>query len=304
MKTSRLRRGESGYVLLALMLTLTLILIAMSVEAPRIVQQIKREKEEELVHRGKDYATAVKRFVHKNGGQYPSSVEQLENTNHIRFLRKKYKDPMTGESDWKMVHVGEAEVKIPAPNPGLSGGGLTPSGGGVGGTGPGGTGTGGAGTGGTGTGGTGTGGTGTGGTGAGGTGGTGLANTLTSTNIGNGQTVGGGQIMGVASTKKAQGIKEFNDKDHYDEWYFVYDLRLEQSGGTGVTVAAPRGAGTATGATGASGATGAQNPSGPVNPSGTVNPPGTEGQPTVPTGTPAATPPPTGTPATPPQVPN
>jgi type II secretory pathway pseudopilin PulG len=283
MKTSRLRRGESGYVLLALMLTLTLILIAMSVEAPRIAQQIKREKEEELVHRGKDYATAVKRFVHKNGGQYPSSVEQLENTNHIRFLRKKYKDPMTGESDWKMVHVGEAEIKIPAPNPGLSGGGLTPSGGGVGGTGAGGTGTGGTGTGGTGAGGT-------------GTGGTGLTNTLTSTNIGNGQTVGGGQIIGVASTKKAQGIKEFNDKDHYDEWYFVYDLRLEQSGGTGVTVAAPRGAATATGATGASGATGAQNPPSAVNPSGTVNPPGSEGQRTTP---------PTGTPpATPPQVPN
>ena len=50
-------------------------------------------------------------------------------------------------------------------------------------------------------------------------------------NIGNGQTVGGGQIMGVASVSKKQSIKEFNDKDHYDEWYFVYDLRLEQSGG-------------------------------------------------------------------------
>ena len=124
-KSSRARSKESGYVLLAVMLTLMLMLIALSVEAPRIAQQIKREKEEELVHRGKDYATAVKRFVHKNGGRYPLSVEQLENTNHIRFLRKKYVDPMTGDSDWKMVHAGEAEIKIPAPNPGLSGGGGT-----------------------------------------------------------------------------------------------------------------------------------------------------------------------------------
>ena len=123
MKSGRARSKESGYVLLALMLTLTLMLIALSVEAPRIAQQIKRDKEEELIHRGKDYATAVKRFVHKNGGRYPVSIEQLENTNHIRFLRKKYVDPMTGESDWKMVHVGEAEINIPAPNPGLSGGG-------------------------------------------------------------------------------------------------------------------------------------------------------------------------------------
>ena len=110
MKSVRPHPRESGYVLLALMLTMTLILVALSIEAPRIGQQIKREKEEELVHRGKDYATAVKRFVHKNGGRYPVSIEQLENTNHIRFLRKKYVDPMTGDSDWKMVHVGEAEI--------------------------------------------------------------------------------------------------------------------------------------------------------------------------------------------------
>src|SRR5579871_5089451 len=124
-KPVRSNSAQSGYVLLAVMLAMTIILIALSIEAPRIAQQIKREKEEELVHRGKDYATAVKRFVHKNGGRYPTSVEQLENTNHIRFLRKKYVDPMTGDSDWKMVHVGEAEIKIPAPNPGLSGGGGT-----------------------------------------------------------------------------------------------------------------------------------------------------------------------------------
>src|ERR1700704_673600 len=117
-KTNRHHSKQSGYVLLAVLLAMTLMLIVLTIEAPRIAQQIKREKEEELVHRGKDYATAVKRFVHKNGGQYPTSIEQLENTNHVRFLRKKYIDPMTRESDWKMVHVGEAQVNIPVPKPG------------------------------------------------------------------------------------------------------------------------------------------------------------------------------------------
>jgi len=303
MKSVPSRSRQSGYVLLALMLTMTLILIALSVEAPRIGQQIKREKEEELVHRGKDYATAVKRFVHKNGGRYPTSVEQLENTNHIRFLRKKYVDPMTGDSDWKMVHVGEAEIKIPTPNPGLSGGGGTNPGLG-GGTGGQTDGTGSQ-TGGTGsqTGGTGglTGGTGglTGGTGGltGGTGGqagsNGQLGSLTTTGIGNGQTVGGGQIMGVASVSKGHSIKEFNDKNEYDEWYFVYDLRLEQSGGTGVTVAAPRGGASATGAAGTPEATGTPGAPGSVGAApGTQD---TSGQPTPTT---------TGTPAPPPQVPN
>ena len=278
------RRGESGYVLLALMLAVTLLLVAMSIELPRIAQQIKREKEEELVHRGKDYATAVKRFVHKNGGRYPLSVEQLEDTNHIRFLRKKYKDPMTGEADWKMVHAGEAQVNIPAPKPGLSGpGGTNP---GLFGTNPPGV-------------------TNPSGTltppgtaplnpNAGGStfgqppqqGGTNVG-TLTTSNIGNGPTVGGGQIIGVASVSKKQSIKEFNDKDHYDEWYFVYDLRLEQSGSTGITVAEPRVGGSASGGqTAGSGSTTAA--------------PGTQ---PPPAGTDSGQPPPTPTPQTPPQVP-
>lgn len=279
MKSGRARSKDSGYVLLALMLTLTLMLIALSVEAPRIAQQIKRDKEEEMIHRGKDYATAVKRFVHKSGGQYPVSIEQLENTNHIRFLRKKYVDPMTGESDWKMVHVGEAEIKIPAPkgiagtSPSLFGSGPQGNNPSVTSTSP---------------------------TGVTPTlnsdpnqnqtqqqtNSTGSLGSLNTSNIGNGQTVGGGQIMGVASVSKKQGIKEFNDKDHYDEWYFVYDLRLEQSGGSGVTVAAPRAGGNATGGSGAPG-----TPTGtPATPSATgiQSPPDASGQPTP---TPTATPP-------------
>jgi type II secretory pathway pseudopilin PulG len=251
------------------MLAFTLILIALSIEAPRIAQQIKREKEEELVHRGKDYATAVKRYVHKNGGRFPVSLEQLEDTNHVRFLRKKYKDPMTGEADWRLVHFGEAQIVIPASNPGLNPNstnpGLSPSSG-IGSPSP--------------------------GSNSNPT----VNNTaptlsagqtaqaapppngntlgsLTTSNIGNGQTVGGGQIIGVASVNKGQAIKEFNEKDHYDEWFFVYDLRLEQSGGTGVAVAAPRGAAGTTGAPGTAGApSAAPTPVQPV-PIGTPPPP-------------------------------
>lgn len=244
MMLNRKKSGQEGYVLLALMLAVTLILIALSIEAPRIAQQIKRDKEEEMIHRGMDYATAIKRFVHKSGGQYPLSIDQLKDTNHIRFLRKQYKDPMTGEDNWRLVHVGEAQIKIPTPpagslqttNPGLGGStaGQGPAVGNLPGA------------------------SGASGTtnqqfgnsnnaptltqpfqSGGGSNGSGLTGTLTTSNIGNGQTVGGGQIMGVASVSKKQSIRMFNDKDHYNDWFFVYDLRLEQSGGTGTTIAEP-----------------------------------------------------------------
>lgn len=264
MKQNRSHSTESGYVLLAVMLTLTLLLAAMAIEAPRIAQQIKREREEELIHRGKDYATAVKRFVHKNGGRYPLSIEQLENTNHIRFLRKRYKDPITGESDWKLIHTGEAQIVIPTPK-GQAGtlptssptqNSLSSNQGGTTGTGSGTT---------------------DGSTVSGNTGvtpnqnGSGLTGSLQTSNIGNGQTVGGGQMIGVASISKKEGIKEFNDKDHYDEWLFVYDLRLEQSGGTGVTVAAPANPAGSAGTAGATGNNPAASPT-PVQPLPTQTP--------------------------------
>jgi type II secretory pathway pseudopilin PulG len=275
MRSRRKKSGQEGYVLLALMLAVTLILIALSIEAPRIAQQIKRDKEEELVHRGMDYATAIKRFVHKSGGRYPLSVEQLEDTNHIRFLRKRYKDPMTGEDNWRLVHVGEAEIKIPPPpagtlqttNPGL--GGTSPGQAGAPPTQP------------------------TGSNNAstltqpfqsGGPGAGGQVGSLNTSNIGNGtsQPVGGGQIIGVASISKKQSIKEFNDKDHYNDWFFVYDLRLEQAGGRGIAVASPRAGASGDNATGQPG----------------------QGQQPAGTGTPGA-PPPNGTPApTPSPVPN
>lgn len=283
MKTIRKKSGQQGYVLLALMLAVTMILIALSIEAPRIAQQIKREREEELYHRGMDYATAIKRFVHKNGGRYPVSVEQLEDTNHIRFLRKRYKDPMTGEDNWRLVHFGEAEIKIPTAqtgslqttnNPGLGGStagtaGQGPSLGNL----PGGPNTGGT--------------TNTLGSSnnastltqpfqsSGGVGNSNQVGSLTTSNIGTTQPVGGGQIIGVASVSKKQSIKEFNDKDHYNDWFFVYDLRLEQSGGTGTTVAAPRAGASSTDQQG--------QQSGTSSPGGTTQQPGSSSTPAPPT---------------------
>src|SRR5260370_30848712 len=109
---TRARKNEQGYVLLAVMLLVTLLIIALAVEAPRIGQQIKREREEELIHRGQEYATAIKKFYRANNGQYPLSLEQLEGTNGKRYLRKRYKDPITGKDDWKLIHVGEPILNL------------------------------------------------------------------------------------------------------------------------------------------------------------------------------------------------
>jgi hypothetical protein len=41
---------------------------------------------------------------------------------------------------------------------------------------------------------------------------------------------GGGPIVGVASTSKAQSIREFNHKNHYNQWQFIYDPSIDKGG--------------------------------------------------------------------------
>jgi hypothetical protein len=45
-----------------------------------------------------------------------------------------------------------------------------------------------------------------------------------------GQQFGGGPIVGVASTSKKKSIREFNKKDHYKDWQFIYDPSSDRGG--------------------------------------------------------------------------
>lgn len=101
--------GEEGYILIAVLFLVALVLIALAVAAPRMAQSIQRDKELELVHRGEQYERAIKLYYRKFG-TYPTSIDQLLNTNNIRFLRKRYTDPITGKNDWRLIHLGQAKV--------------------------------------------------------------------------------------------------------------------------------------------------------------------------------------------------
>src|SRR5438034_11248911 len=110
------RRSEQGYILLMLMLFITLLAIGAAAVAPSIAFQVKRDREEEMIHRGVQYSRAIRRYV-KKFGRYPTRIEELENTNNVRFLRRRYKDPITGK-DFKLLHVGEVQLM---PGSGLAG---------------------------------------------------------------------------------------------------------------------------------------------------------------------------------------
>jgi type II secretory pathway pseudopilin PulG len=96
-------------MLITLTLVLALMAIALLAAVPNIRQQILRDREDEMRHRGTAYMRAIQHY-YKKFGKYPNKVEDLENTNNQRFLRKRYtdplsRDPVTGkEKDFKFLH--------------------------------------------------------------------------------------------------------------------------------------------------------------------------------------------------------
>ena len=100
------------------------IAITLFIEVPRIAFESQRAREQMTIDRALQYQRAIQLFYRKYH-LYPQTLDDLETTRNIRFLRRRYKDPLTGK-DWRLLHVGPAGqltdslVQPPAPLPGSS----------------------------------------------------------------------------------------------------------------------------------------------------------------------------------------
>ena len=103
----RRSEGERGFALLVIFLVAAGIMISLYLEMPRVAFESQRNREEMLMERGEQYARAVEVFYRKNK-RYPGKLEDLENTNNLRFLRRRYRDPLTGKDEWRIIHMGPA----------------------------------------------------------------------------------------------------------------------------------------------------------------------------------------------------
>ena len=207
--------AQDGYILVSLMMIAALVVLALSAAIPTIKLELRRDREEELIHRGVQYSRAIRKY-YKRFGRYPVSLDDLQSTNNMRFLRKRYKDPITGK-DFNLLHFGEVKWTF---GPGIAGR-VAP--------------------------------------GANSTGGLNTDKNATSTQGQTGtqssassdqnsstssgsdsssssssssknQTFGGGPIVGVISTSSKESIREFNKKNHYNDWQFIYDPSIDRGG--------------------------------------------------------------------------
>lgn len=111
----RARRGEAGYNLVVLVVALTVLSILVAAALPLWSQAIRRDKEEELISRGLQYAEGIRVFQHRFG-RLPVRLEELVEV-EPRCLRKLWKDPMTEDGRWAPVFAGTEEVPVPPETP-------------------------------------------------------------------------------------------------------------------------------------------------------------------------------------------
>jgi hypothetical protein len=100
---------ERGSALLIVFLFAAMVAIFLYTELPIVVMEAQRQKEQTLIDRAAQYQRAIQVY-YRNRHTYPPTIDALENTNNLRFLRRRYKDPMTGKDDWRILHMGPAGV--------------------------------------------------------------------------------------------------------------------------------------------------------------------------------------------------
>lgn len=117
------RATERGYSMAALMVAVTILTVLTAAALPVWSQRMQREKEEELIFRGWQYAEAIRVFQQRHG-RLPTRLEELIEI-EPRSIRKLWKDPMTEDGEWGLVvqvGAGGAPPATPPPRRGDTGG--------------------------------------------------------------------------------------------------------------------------------------------------------------------------------------
>lgn len=205
--------GEAGHTLLIVVVMVAVMVISSTVAVRVWDTVVKRDHEEELIYRGKQYAQAL--YLYRKAlGKLPTDLKELDQPGprNEHFIRQLYKDPVTG-GDFGLVYLGpngtpisDSQLEGDQPVPGL--------------------------------------------TDAKGTGLSGFTSSFPSKDTGTSRgalsgpnrglgtpTTGGLAIMGVhsKSTASVKGPSRWRDLEHYNEWLFlITDLAWGVQPGQGI----------------------------------------------------------------------
>ncbi len=113
-------RLPEGFTLVGVVVAIAILTILIAAVGPSIATIMQRDNEFELIFRGKQYARAIVAFQ-KRYGRYPNTVKELRDL-HPHTIRRLWKDPMCNCDDWQFIIAGTPEAVPMGTGPQIPGG--------------------------------------------------------------------------------------------------------------------------------------------------------------------------------------
>jgi type II secretory pathway pseudopilin PulG len=101
-------RAQRGYTLVALVIGIAILTIMTAAVAPAISVIMQRDREDELIFRGRQYARGIALFQRRYG-RLPTTLKEMYE-NRPRTLRKLWKEPMCNCDDWYLIIQGTPDA--------------------------------------------------------------------------------------------------------------------------------------------------------------------------------------------------
>ncbi|MGH9748759.1 MAG: type II secretion system protein, partial [Candidatus Polarisedimenticolia bacterium] len=101
------RRRERGSFLILVMVFVAITTIGLGIAAQAYSVKLRRDKEEELIFRAKQYVQAILAYRKENGGRFPLNLEDLykPGPRGLRYVRKLYKEPIARNGRWGLLYL-------------------------------------------------------------------------------------------------------------------------------------------------------------------------------------------------------
>ena len=93
-------RGNDGFAMGTLLVSIFVMSLLLSMALPVWHHAAQREREAELIFRGEQYARAIALWQRQRPGSAPQDLDTLVEE---RFLRRRYRDPMTSGGEFRIL---------------------------------------------------------------------------------------------------------------------------------------------------------------------------------------------------------
>jgi len=104
------RRCQQGFTYVALLIVVAVLGVGLAAKGVVWQNAVQRDREADLLFIGQEFREAIALYYLRAPGQvheYPKSLEDLMEDQRFpgvqRYLRRIYRDPMTGQTEWGLV---------------------------------------------------------------------------------------------------------------------------------------------------------------------------------------------------------